>query len=168
MWKKILTARVGHNKRSALRRIQSSPAGKFDDAMQVIGHNHPAVDEERMRAPCIAHAGPQRVDVFRQKRATAPSQRIDREEIRPAGVPGASIVGHGVAWQEYGAMRCAYCALRGLRSFIAQHLLERWVGVQLGTCTQVGHAQDRLFPISLRGCIARTNRPPVFRDSSGW
>jgi hypothetical protein len=27
-------------------------------------------------------------------------------------VPGASIVGHGVAWQEYGAMRCAYCALR--------------------------------------------------------
>ena len=59
-------------------------------------------------------AGPQRVDVLRQECATTPSQSVDREEIRPAGVPGASIIGHGVAWQEYGAMRCAYCALRWL------------------------------------------------------
>jgi len=75
-----------------------------------MGQNHPAVDQERMRSPRLAHACPQGVDVLRQKCATAPLQRVDREEICPAGVPGASIVRHGVAWQEYGAMRCAYCA----------------------------------------------------------
>jgi len=50
--------------------------------------------------------------VLRQEYATEPSQRVDRKEIRPAGVPSASIIEHGVAWQEYGAMRYAYCALR--------------------------------------------------------
>ena len=43
--------------------------------------------------------------MLRQECATTPSQRIDREEICPAGVPDASIIGHGVAWQEYGALR---------------------------------------------------------------
>ncbi len=78
--------------------------------MQVVRQHHAAVDAKRMRAPHRTHGGPQRVDVLRQERATAPSQRVDGKQIRPAGVPGASIVGHGVAWQKYGAMRCAYCA----------------------------------------------------------
>ncbi len=114
----------GRRQAPAEATFNQAPAGgevriagrQFNDAVQVIGQNHPAVDDERMRTPRVAYAGPQRVDVLRQECAAAPSQRVDREEIRPAGVPGASIVGHGVGWQEYGAMRCAYCALRGLTS----------------------------------------------------
>jgi hypothetical protein len=64
--------------------------------MQVIRQHDPAVDAKRMRMSHRAHSGPQRVDVLRQERTTAPSQRVDREEIRSSGVPGASIVGHGV------------------------------------------------------------------------
>ncbi len=83
---------------------------QFNDAMQVIGQNQSAVDGEWMRTPRLAQTGPQRGDVLRQKCSTTPSQRVDREEMRPVWVPGVSLVGHGVAWQECGAMRCAFYA----------------------------------------------------------
>jgi hypothetical protein len=53
----------------------------------------------------------------RSRLGPPPYRRVDGKEIRPSGVPEASIVGRGAGGPKYGAMRYAYCALRGAHRY---------------------------------------------------
>lgn len=85
---------------------------------------------KRMPSPYRINRGTQQIDMPHQQIVTLPLQQIHRKEISSARMPGASVVRHGVEkaniekyfyrrmWRikTSGAMRCAYCTLRGLWS----------------------------------------------------
>ncbi len=64
--------------------------------MQTIGQHHPAVDQERMRPAYPSDGFPQKPDVPCEQIVVTPLQCVDRDEVSPAGMPGALVIGHGV------------------------------------------------------------------------
>ena len=87
--------------------------------MQVVGHHDPAVDRERMDLAHLARAVAQQADVPSQEVVASPPPGIDREEVGAAGVPGASVVGHGGMMAGAGRRRNALRLLRPTRAVLA-------------------------------------------------
>lgn len=86
--------------------------------MQVIGKDHPAVDKERTPYSYHAHGIAQQTDETGQQVIAASLQEVDGEEIRTAGMPCASVVGHvaGVV------MLCVATGSQGTRSPVLAHV----------------------------------------------
>lgn len=67
--------------------------GQGQDAMQMVGQDHPGVDRKGALSPCLSHRAAEQIDVIHQQAAATMGQR-DSEKDPSTKDKGAAIIRH--------------------------------------------------------------------------